>query len=66
MADTIVPTPKNATRHWSEGWAELTALQQAVESKGTAVLRGNTLNHDFMVPLLQKAVRAGTISPHSI
>lgn len=49
-------------RHWSEGWAELEALQQQVLRQGTSVLRGNTLNSDKLVPLLQKAVRAGTIS----
>ena len=59
---TIVPTQPSPTRHWTEGWTELVALEQAVWKTGTQALSGLTLKHDMLVPLLLKAVRAETIS----
>ena len=38
-------------------------MQEQVWKQDTRVLRGNTLRHDKLIPLLQKAVRESTLSP---
>ena len=62
MATTTATTPTSVTRHWTEGWSRLEALQREVHQRGIGVLQGNTLNVDKLVPLLMKAVTASTIS----
>ena len=56
------PTRPQTGSHWSEGWARLEELERRVYKEGTHVLPGNTLNADFYIPLLQKALRSSTIS----